>query len=55
MSTIEPPPDWYLRYCQRMALQGLDPSLPFVPGPDPLVKPEDERKARELRETGRLN
>jgi hypothetical protein len=51
MSEIAPPPDWYLRYAQYVALQGADASL----RPDPLVKPEDEREARELRQAGRLN
>jgi hypothetical protein len=46
-----PPPDSYFRYAARMALQGADASL----RPDPLVKPEDEREARELRQAGRLN
>jgi hypothetical protein len=46
-----PPPDWYFRYAARMALQGADASL----RPDPLIRPEDEREARELREAGRLN
>jgi hypothetical protein len=46
-----PPPDWYFAYAARMALQGADASL----RPDPLVKPEDEREARELRQAGRLN
>jgi hypothetical protein len=49
-----PPPDWYFRYAARMALQGADASL-RPDRPDPLVKPEDERVARELREAGRLN
>jgi hypothetical protein len=35
MSACEPPPDWYLRYCQRMALQGMDPSLPIEPELEP--------------------
>jgi hypothetical protein len=47
----EDAPDWYIRYAARMALQGADASL----RPDPLVKPEDEREARELRQAGRLN
>jgi hypothetical protein len=33
--TIEPAPDWYLRYCVRLALQGLNPSLPIVPEAEP--------------------
>jgi hypothetical protein len=33
--TIEPAPDWYIRYCARMVQQGLDPSLPIVPEAEP--------------------
>jgi hypothetical protein len=51
MNEDAPPPDWYFRYAARMALHGADASL----RPDPLVKPEDEREARELRQAGRLN
>ena len=51
MNEDAPPPDWYFTYAARMALQGADASL----RPDPLVKPEDEREARELRQAGRLN
>jgi hypothetical protein len=29
MSSIEPPPDFYTRHCARLALQGMDPSLPL--------------------------
>jgi hypothetical protein len=29
--SIEPAPDSYIRCCARMALQGLDPSLPIEP------------------------
>jgi hypothetical protein len=32
--SAEPPPDWYLRQCERLALQGLNPSLP-TPEPEP--------------------
>jgi hypothetical protein len=51
MNEDAPPPDWYFTYAARMAIQGADASL----RPDPLVKPEDEREARELRQAGRLN
>jgi hypothetical protein len=51
--TFEPPPDD--PYIRAAMLRALRDAPPFVPGPDPLVKPEDEREARELRETGRLN
>ena len=54
MSACEAPPDWYLRRCQLMIAQGLNPLL-VAAGPDPLVKPEDERLAREPRQAGRLN
>jgi hypothetical protein len=32
---FEPPPESYIRYCQRLALQGLDPSLPIERNPEP--------------------
>ena len=51
----EDAPDWYIRYAQYVALQGGDASLRPDPGPDPLIRPEDEREARELRQAGRLN
>jgi hypothetical protein len=51
--TVAPPPDWYLRHVQRLALQGLPAGLP--PCPDPLVRPEDVQAAQELRQAGRLN
>jgi hypothetical protein len=35
MSSIEPPPDFYVRHCARMALQGLDPSLPVESQTEP--------------------
>jgi hypothetical protein len=50
-----PPPDWYFRYAARMALQGADASLRPVPGPDPLIRPEDVQAAHDLRQAGRLN
>jgi hypothetical protein len=53
MSIFDPPPDDpYIRAAMLRALRNAPPS---VPGPDPLVKPEDERDARELRQAGRLN
>jgi hypothetical protein len=34
--TIEPAPEWYIRYCARMAQRGLDPSLlPTAPEAEP--------------------
>jgi hypothetical protein len=35
VSSIELLPDWYLRRCQLMIAQGLDPSLPIEPEPEP--------------------
>jgi hypothetical protein len=48
--TIEPAPDWYLRYCARMVQQGLDPSLPIVPEAEP-SNVFDIRAARTKRAT----
>jgi hypothetical protein len=53
MSIFGPPPDD--PYIRAALVRALRDAPPFVPGPDPLIKPEDEREARELRETGRLN
>jgi hypothetical protein len=47
--TFEPPPDD--PYIRAAMLRALRDAPPFVPGPDPLIKPEDEREARELRES----
>jgi hypothetical protein len=33
--TIEPPPDWYVHHCARLALQGWEPSLPIAPEAEP--------------------
>jgi hypothetical protein len=33
--SIEPPPDFYVRYCTRLALLGRDPSLPIEPETEP--------------------
>jgi hypothetical protein len=53
MSIFDPPPDDpYLRAAMWRALRDAPP---YVPGPDPLVKPEDVQKAHDLRATGRLN
>jgi hypothetical protein len=32
--SIEPPPDYHIRHCTRLALQGGDPSLPFETLPE---------------------
>jgi hypothetical protein len=48
--SIEPAPDWYLRYCARMVQQGLDPSLPIAPEVEP-SNVFDIREARTKRAT----
>jgi hypothetical protein len=48
MSALEPPPESYIRYCTRLALQGLDPSLPIDPNPEP-TNVHDIRAARTQR------
>jgi hypothetical protein len=55
MNEDAPPPDWYFRYAQYVALQGGDASLRPDSGPDPLVRPEDVQAAHHLRQAGRLN
>jgi hypothetical protein len=55
MNEDAPPPDWYLNYGARMALQGADASLRPDPAPDPLIRPEDVQAAHDLRQAGRLN
>jgi hypothetical protein len=46
--SIEPAPDWYLRRCQLMIAQGLDPSLPIEPEAEP-SNVSDIRAARTQR------
>jgi hypothetical protein len=52
VSSIELPPDWYLRRCQLMMAQGLDPSLPFEPETEPAnvfsIEAARTRKAIEI-------
>jgi hypothetical protein len=48
-----PPDDPYLRRCQRMALQGLDPSLPIEPEAEP-SNVFDIRAARTMRAVAQL-
>jgi hypothetical protein len=51
--SIAPPPDLYVRHCARMALQGLNPSLPLQPETEP-SNVFDIRAARTRRATALL-
>jgi hypothetical protein len=35
MIAFEPPPDWYIRHCERLVLSGQSAALPIEPEPEP--------------------
>jgi hypothetical protein len=53
MSIFGPPSDD--PFIRAAMMRALRDAPPFVPGPDPLVKPEDVQEAHDLRAAGRLN